>query len=482
MRADELVLLQPVQAAGAIAHGPVTGKQAYFARPNQWSSANFSRTVNFADSRFADAVRFDDSHFQAAADWSGTTFEQGGDFSGSQFDDLGNWQHSAWQAPANFSQTHWHDRALFSKSRFLAALNLEGATFEKVAALRSARFNAPVQLSEVNLLSQIDFSEAVFAAGAVIHIDSLAFDSDQARLLGDKGRIGAVITVAGLEGNENVLRNAIRNFRRLEQIADANRLEYKMQRLRLRQLSNTIAGTPLDWRFLWRRGPTLLHWAGLSVLLLVSNYGTSVGLVLSSGGVALTGFSLWAWTLDRWRRPPSQIRPQPGEMVWMLGSAAVLLLFSLSAIARVSEQPLTVLLCLSLLILPIPLAITSYFYQRGSDRDQRDEPYFLENGGERQLGIAIIRLPVVPKYPFFRDRYTPLPWGKRWNWLNYYGFGLNVFLKISFNDLRLRDERLPGSVSAIAWYQWSLGLIYIVLLLWTLSRTIPGLNLLIYLS
>ena len=46
----------------------------------------------------------------------------------------------------------------------------------------------------------------------------------------------------------------------------------------------------------------------------------------------------------------------------------------------------------------------------------------------------------------------------------------------------LRDEHLPGLISGLVWYQWSLGLLYIVLLFWTLSRTIPGLNLLIYLK
>ena len=46
--------------------------------------------------------------------------------------------------------------------------------------------------------------------------------------------------------------------------------------------------------------------------------------------------------------------------------------------------------------------------------------------------------------------------------------------------LRLRDRCVPGMISALVWSQWSLGVIYITLLLRTLSRTIPGLNLLLY--
>ena len=100
----------------------------------------------------------------------------------------------------------------------------------------------------------------------------------------------------------------------------------------------------------------------------------------------------------------------------------------------------------------------------------------------RQLQLLIVRLPVIPEFPFFRDRFTPLVWERRWNWLNYYDFSLNNFMKLGFNDIRLRDQHLPGLISTLAWYQWTLGLLYIALLLWTLSRTIPGLNLLIYLK
>jgi hypothetical protein len=55
-------------------------------------------------------------------------------------------------------------------------------------------------------------------------------------------------------------------------------------------------------------------------------------------------------------------------------------------------------------------------------------------------------------------------------------------LKLGFNDIGVRDQHLPGIIATLVWYQWSLGLLYVTLLLGTFSRTIPGLNLLIYLQ
>ena len=74
----------------------------------------------------------------------------------------------------------------------------------------------------------------------------------------------------------------------------------------------------------------------------------------------------------------------------------------------------------------------------------------------------------------------PIDWQKRRNWLNYYDFSLNNWFKFGFNDIRLRDKCVPGLVTALVWYQWAIGLAYVTLLLWTFSRTIPGLNLLLY--
>jgi hypothetical protein len=149
----------------------------------------------------------------------------------------------------------------------------------------------------------------------------LTFDSDQAKIFGDTGRIGRFLCVPVLEGNEDVFRNLVRNFRSLQQIADANQMEYTTYRLRLQQLGGRLLGkgredgeiglTQNDEKtnhrghrehgeirgkreFLHQsgenKGPSssplltlsflgwvldVLSWLGLSLLLLLSRYGTS---------------------------------------------------------------------------------------------------------------------------------------------------------------------------------------------------------------
>jgi hypothetical protein len=132
--------------------------------------------------------------------------------------------------------------------------------------------------------------------------------------------------------------------------------------------------------------------------------------------------------------------------------------------------------------LPLSGGLIFKLYSQGRYHDLLQVSYFTQEGTLRQLRLLIVRLPIIPEFPFFRDRYMPLVWERRWNWLNYYDFSCNNFLKLGFNDIRLRDEHVPGLISILVWYQWSLGILYLTLLLWTLSRTIPGLNLLIYLS
>jgi hypothetical protein len=170
------------------------------------------------------------------------------------------------------------------------------------------------------------------------------------------------------------------------------------------------------------------------------------------------------------------------ETPWMFGSYGVLTFAGVTAIFRTSDRPWLTLACLGVVILPVPMLLLWRLYQQGRYHDLMDVTYFVEDGSLRQLRLLIGRLPVMPRFEMFRDRYMPILWDRRWNWLNYYDFSLNNLLKLGFNDIRLRDKHLPGIISALVWYQWSLGILYIALLLWTLSRTIPGLNLLIYLK
>ncbi|HEY9607863.1 pentapeptide repeat-containing protein [Allocoleopsis sp.] len=545
----------------------VEANGAVFTQESDWSETRWTRSVDFADTAFGREANFSGSlfstkatfaraQFRGVANFQGSTFEGNAIFSHAQFAQLANFTRSVFgsansftvdnstsdehssqtrsaesssaglrpatlslsllavrqaqshiQEFADFTHTNWRDRALFSKTRFLEPLFLTEASFEKSVAFRETQFNQPVNLRSVSLLEQVDFSNARFLNDVYLNVASLTFDSDQAKIIGDTGRIGRVLSVPVLEGNEDVLRNLVRNFRSLQQIADANQLEYTTQRLRLRQLGRDLLGkdsqekeqedpsihliafphpsvpassstsSPLGWVL------DALSCVGLSLLLLLSRYGTSFWLIFGVGLVAIAYFGLLFWLVDRFRRRhPQPIVPTVFETPWMLGSYGVLTFAGVTAIFRTSDRPWLTLACLGVVILPIPMLLLWRLYQQGRYHDLMDVSYFVEDGSLRQLRLLIGRLPVMPRFEMFRDRYMPILWDCRWNWLNYYDFSLNNLLKLGFNDIRLRDKHLPGIISTLVWYQWSLGILYIALLFWTLSRTIPGLNLLIYLK
>jgi hypothetical protein len=231
---------------------------------------------------------------------------------------------------------------------------------------------------------------------------------------------------------------------------------------------------------LTRRLTLALQWLWLGGLVVLSRYGTSFSLTFGLGLVAIPIFALMFWFIDRYRRRRvSPIVPPLAEGLWLGGGCTVLLGLGLNAL-RSADYPLLALGFLSVLLVPVPALLIGLMLKQGRYHDLMEESYFVEDGSLRQLRLLIARLPVIPKFPFFRDRYTYLLLDRRWNWLNYLDFSINNWLKFGFNDIRLRDQHVPGLITALVWYQWGLGLLYTALLLWTLSRTIPGLNLLIY--
>jgi hypothetical protein len=67
----------------------------------------------------------------------------------------------------------------------------------------------------------MDFSNARFLPESYLNVANMTFDSEQAKIIGDAGQIGGILSVPMLKGNEYVLRNLVRNFRSLQQISDA---------------------------------------------------------------------------------------------------------------------------------------------------------------------------------------------------------------------------------------------------------------------
>lgn len=516
--------------------------QSRFSLPMNFASANFGREVQFRNTIFFAKAEFNQVQFRGEVNFQGAEFQNTANFNQAVFYQPANLTRVQWQGNADFAQTRWRDQANFSKDRFGRSLFLTDATFEKSALFRESQFNSLANLRGATILDRADFSYCNFTKGAYLNVPGLRFDSDKAKILGDPGQIGRVLSVPTLQGNENLLRELVRNFRRLEQIADANQIDYLTQTLRSRQLKRLLFGTDLNTATLarltqigfsdsqanaiiqrrkeqpfrnltelltldqigiatyinvrdrviaadplppafniWRKFSIAFRWISLSLLLLLSRNGTSFWLIFGIGIVTVSYFSLLFWIVDRVRRRyPKPILPSGSELISTLSFAIVLFLLGLTAIIQTSDRPFITLLSWSIVVIPVPLLLIGLLYRQGRYHALLEVSYFSEEGTLRQLRILIGRLPTIPRYPLFRERYLPILWDRKWNWLNYFDFSFNNFLRFGFNDIRLRDEHLPGLVTALVWYQWTLGTLYIALLLWTLSRTIPGLNLLIY--
>ncbi|MBE9035323.1 pentapeptide repeat-containing protein [aff. Roholtiella sp. LEGE 12411] len=531
--------LQSVDAQNATFLQPTNWTETRFSRPVNFTNTNFRQPSNFQSSVFFDKANFKQTQFQETTDFQGSIFINLANFNQASFKQLAKFSRVQWQDHADFSDVRFSNQAQFTKASFNQLLLIE-VTFEQAVSFREAEFNQPVNLRGASILNQADFSDARFTTEAYLSVPGLTFNSNQAKILGNPGQIGKMFCIPTLQGNQNVLRNLGQNFRQQQQVTDANQLEYTKQQLRLTELNRSLMATNINSATIaslinlgfsktqaeaiahrrrvqsFRNSSELLtladidlekymqlsdrlvvteplspgawllqawSWLALSILLLLSGYGTDFWLVFGVGGLAIAYFGLLFWLVDRYRRlHPVPIIPTYYETTSILISFSFLTFFSLLAIFRNAEQPWLTLGCLLMIIVPIPVALLFQLYQQGRYHDLMNVSYFTEDGTFRQLRLLIGRLPVIPRNETFRERYMPLLWNRRWNWLSYYDFSLNNLVKLGFNDIRLRDEHLPGIISALAWYQWSLGVIYITLVLWTLSRTIPGLNLLIYLK
>jgi len=475
--------LQIVEAMEAKFSRESNWVESRFARVAKFTKATFMGDVNFSQSQFLNKAIFRTAHFKSITNFHRSHFTAEAYFDQTKYDKTADFTRTFWEKEANFSQSQWRDRPIFSKSRFLSLLTFRNATLEKSGAFRSSYFNGVVSFQDLKLLDQVDFSNSTFTKNSYLSVSGLAFDSDKAKILGDRGVIGQAIYLPTLTGNETVLRNLVRNFRSLEQIADANQIEYKTEKLRFQQLKQKLNNISIIRLINLTWLADFLHTSFLALLLLLSQDGTNFSLVFGTGIIIFAYFGCLFWLIDRVRRlTPKPVIPNRYEIFCMVTSYIILTLSGVFNILQSASRPLLTLTAIALILVPLPLILVIELYRRGRYHDLMDSSYFLQDGSMRQLRLLITRLPVVPEFPLFRDRYTPISWQKRWNWLNYYDLSLNNLLKLGFNDWRVRDQELPAIISFLVWYQWGIGIFYITLLIWTLSRTIPGLNLLIYLK
>jgi hypothetical protein len=534
----DIFFLGPVTAPGAQFTQALQFTESRFSQPLTLTASQFLGPVRFRSSLFFERVRLGQTRFSAAVTFQGSEFRGTAGFAQTQFAAEAAFNRVRFRGNADFAKTTWQGNSTFARSTFGKDLFLTETRVEAPLSFRQARFSQLVNLRGATVLRQVDFGDGVFAPDSYVNIAALEFNADQAEILGSPNQIGRVLSVPNLAGNETLLRNLVHNFRQLEQVPDANRIEYTTEQLRLGQWQQRLTGvnlntaprsrlqalgfsaaqaaaiverrqtqpflspgdvlnlegvdlaayvkvrdrivaqpplSPAAWTAL------ILKWLGLALLLLLSQYGSNLSLTLGSGLVAVTLSTLLFWGVDRYRRRhPSPIQPPRSEVVWMATSGALLGGLGTVIVVRLSDWPGATLAAIALWVLPVPLVLIGQLYRQGRYHDQLDSSYLLEDGSARQLRLLIARLPILPSFPFFRDRYVPIAWERRRNWLNYYDFSLNNWFKFGFNDIRLRDQQVPGLVTALVWYQWAVGLLYVALLLWTFSRTIPGLNLLLY--
>ncbi|WP_052055558.1 pentapeptide repeat-containing protein [Myxosarcina sp. GI1] len=478
---SNILFLQKFEAIETNFQQQANFTNSIFAEQVDFGGAVFDGVIQSDRTHFYDKANFNNILFSGITNFSNSYFEGEIDFNNAAFFGLANFTRSIFYKSADFSKTIWRDRVLFSKGKFLDCLTLTDATFERNLAFRDVYVGSNINLQDVSLLDRVDFSNAFFATTSKINMTGLAFDAEEAKIIGESGTIGNVITLDLYKGNETVFRNLIRNFRNLEQINDANQIEYQREQLKLQFLGDGLIKTP--WQKIFRLSwiSTLLQWMGLSLLLLLGDYGTNFNLIFSVGILTIAFFSVLFWLIDRYRPqifPP--IVPTGYETFWMISSYLALTIFGTANVFISTDKPWLTLACVAIVLLPVPLAFSIRFFWQNKTEKLFDVTYFVENGEMRQFRLMLGRLPVMPRFYFFRDRFMPILWDKRWNWLNYYNLSLNNVFKLGFNDIRVRDEHLPGTIAILVWYQWCLGGLYTVILLWTLSRTIPGLNLLLY--
>ena len=511
---------------------------AIFFSEAKFNKTNFQAFTSFEDSTFQD-VSFNQAHFEDVANFESILWDGETDFSESWWQGRIIFSKSRFTHSVSFQQAIFEESVDFRDARFNQDLSLREASIQSAIDFSDAGFGRLTDINVSDLMFDSNSAQIMGEPGiigAVLSVKTLQGNENSLRNLIQNFRqqeqiedankieylraklmlkkfkrniLGIDLNTASIsrliyagfteEQADAILKARTKQpFRNLPEILKLDKIDLatyikvydRVVANRYQRESEKNAKT--GWKTVifenyiipfFKSIDTALHWLELSVLLLLSGYGTRFELVAGVGIVAIAYFGLVFWFVDRVRRQhPTPILPTSSETIWMLTSYGILTSIGLIQIFSISSNPLLTLFCLAAFIVPIPGILVGWLYYKGRDHNLLDSSYLTEDASQRQLRLMIGRLPLMPRFIFFRDRYMPILWDRRWNWLNYYDFSLNNFLKFGFNDLRLRDEHLPGIIASLVWYQWGLGVLYLILLFWTLSRTIPGLNLLIYLK
>jgi uncharacterized protein YjbI with pentapeptide repeats len=234
--------------------GRLLAQGAVFDQGLYLSGSRFNQAVNVSGADFRQGVQAKGSIFFAPVRFDQSRFLQGANFQGAEFKGktltlaVASWRETSTsvgysgRAPPTLPAPSGRAAPFFCEDSFAKALFFTEARFEAPLMLRQARFGEPVNLRNVMLGAEADFGDALFQPQAYLNVAGLEFSVEQTQILGTPGKIGRVFSVPQLAGNETLMRNLERNFRRLEQISDANQVAYTTERLRLKDWQRRLLG------------------------------------------------------------------------------------------------------------------------------------------------------------------------------------------------------------------------------------------------
>ena len=241
VKANTLYFLDRVDASGAIFTQLANWQGVKFARDALFERAQFQQESNFRGVLFAQRSQFNQAQFNGISNWQGSHFYGASSFAQASFKAV-TFARAHWLMNADFDQSVLREVSNFQKSRFDQALFLTDAQLESAVNFRQAQFQRSISLRGAHILGLLDFGDARFSTEATVNVADLDFSAATAQVLGSPGQIGKRFLLPTLSSNETVLRNLVRNFRQLEQIEDANQLEYTTERLRLAKIRRQVFG------------------------------------------------------------------------------------------------------------------------------------------------------------------------------------------------------------------------------------------------
>jgi hypothetical protein len=158
-----------LRLADATFTGPVvvrsandTSVKVQFNNSVDFGRSQFQGAVDFADTQFAGVTRFDNVTFNTAATFANTVFESSSNFSKARFVEDGVFSRAEFLGNADFTLVTYRKKADFQKKRFTTSA-FTGSRFEGEADFNGSEFRQDADFTNVNFRAKANFRETVFS-------------------------------------------------------------------------------------------------------------------------------------------------------------------------------------------------------------------------------------------------------------------------------------------------------------------------------